>query len=165
MDFILASIYTILMAGVLLLHIFTLPANWVLLGLVALWKVMFPLSFDWSFVLLLGGIAAIGEGIEFAGQFFGAKKYGASGKGNFGGVIGAIAGAILGAPFFFGLGALIGALAGAYGGCLLTERLSGRSMLEARSAALGAFYGKALGMTAKIGAGATMFAMAVPRIW
>ena len=165
MDFIFAAFFTLLLSSVMLLHIFTLPANWVMLGLLAVWKFLFPASFDWSFVLLLGGIAAIGEGIEFAGQFFGAKKYGATGKGNLGGVIGAIAGAIFGAPFFFGFGALLGALGGAYAGCLLAERLSGRTLTEARVAALGSFYGKALGMTAKIGAGATMFALAMPRIW
>ncbi len=159
-------LYLLLMFALLALHAFSLPANWLNLGLVALWKWTHPeLDIGWGFVAALGAVALAAEGIEFAAQYLGAKKFGASGRGNFGGIVGAIVGAILGAPFLFGLGALFGALAGAYGGCLLLELGQHKPFDVANKAAWGAFFGKFLGLTAKLGLGASMIALAAARMW
>lgn len=166
METVWASLFVVLLFGVLTLNIFSLPANWVILALMAIWKLtMSAPDITWHFIALLGGLAVLGEIVEFVAQVKGAKKYGASGKGNLGGVIGAVLGAIVGAPILFGLGALAGALAGAYLGCLLFERLHGRVWIEARRAAMGAFWGKAFGLTFKVGIGATMVIMSVGRIF
>ena len=146
------------------LQLFSMPANWVALGLVALWKAIYPESMEWNFVIIMAVIAGIAEALEFILQARYAGKYGASTRGNVGGIIGAIAGAIFGAPFFLGLGALIGALGGAYLGCLVAE-MPGRSKQEALHAAKGAFVGKALGFTVKTAIGACIVVMSIPKVW
>lgn len=146
------------------LQIFSLPANWLALGLVALWKFLNPESMGWSFVVTMAVLAILAEFLEFGLQTWGAGRYGASTRGNVGGIIGAIVGAILGASFLLGLGALLGALAGAYLGCLIAES-PGRSRPEAMRAAKGAFVGKALGFTMKTAIGAVIVVLSIPRIW
>jgi hypothetical protein len=146
------------------LQIFSLPANWVALALVALWKYIYPASMTWQFIIFFAAAAAVGEVLEFAMQAWGAGRYGASARGNVGGIVGAVAGAIFGASFFFGLGALVGALAGAWLGCFLAET-PGRTRPEALRAAKGAFVGKALGFTVKTAIGATMVILSIPRVW
>ncbi|WP_319584464.1 DUF456 family protein [uncultured Pseudodesulfovibrio sp.] len=147
-----------------LLQIFSLPANWVALALVALWKYIYPESMTWNFVIFFAVAAAAGEAMEFGMQAWGAGRYGASARGNVGGIIGAIAGAIFGAPFFFGLGALLGALGGAWLGCFIAET-PGRTRPEALRAAKGAFVGKALGFTLKTAIGAALVILSIPRVW
>lgn len=147
-----------------ILQLFSMPANWVAIGLVSLWRYVYPESMSWNFVIMLAVIAGVAEVLEFGLQAWGAGRYGASTRGNVGGIIGAIAGAIFGAPFFLGLGALMGALGGAYLGCLIAE-MPGRSRPEALRAAKGAFVGKALGFTVKIAIGAVIVVMSIPRVW
>jgi len=118
----------------------------------------------WNFVIVFAVAAAAGEAMEFGMQAWGAGRYGASARGNVGGIVGAIAGAIFGAPFFLGLGALVGALGGAWLGCFIAET-PGRTRPEAMRAAKGAFVGKALGFTVKTAIGATMVILSIPRIW
>ncbi|MBI9081517.1 MAG: DUF456 domain-containing protein [Pseudodesulfovibrio sp.] len=146
------------------LQLFSGPANWIALALVALWKWLYPESMEWNFVIILAIIAGVAEVLEFGLQTWGAGRYGASTRGNIGGIIGAIAGAIFGASFLLGLGALVGALGGAYLGCLIAE-MPGRSRSEAFHAAKGAFIGKALGFTVKTAIGAVMIVLAIPKIW
>lgn len=168
MDFahILPGLFILLCIAVLGLHVLSLPANWVVLALVAAWKGLHPeMAMTWWFFLGLVAIAAVGEALEFIIQLKGAKKYGATGKGNVGGIIGAILGAIVGAGFLLGVGALPGALFGAWGGCLIVERMNGRPWPEARRAAMGAMWGKFFGMTVKIGCGAVILSLSVPPIW
>ena len=161
----LAVLVILLMLCSLALHVFGLPANWLVLALVAGWKFYQPETMTWNFIIILGVIAVVGEILEFVAQYFGGKKYGATGRGNIGAFIGAIGGAILGAPFFFGLGALPGALLGSFGGCLVLELTHGRSFEEAKHSAYGAFWGKAFGMALKISLGVWMFVMSIPKIW
>jgi len=161
-----AGLFIIAAFAVLGLHIFSLPANWVLLALTALWKGLHPeMPLSWTGFAGLAGLALVGEILEFVIQLKGSKKYGASGKGNFGGILGAILGAIVGAGFLFGVGALPGALLGAYGGCLVTEKLMGRSFEEAKRAAWGAMWGKFFGLTVKAGLGGVILAVVVPAVW
>jgi len=162
----LAGLFTLVLVLSLGLHIFSLPANWLALVLVAIWKFTHPdMPMSWLFFAGLAGLAAVAEGLEFFIQLKGAKKYGATGKGNLGGIIGAIAGAILGAPFGFGLGALPGALLGAYVGCLVFERFQDRPWDEARRAAMGAMWGKFFGMSVKFGFGVVMVMLALQKVW
>lgn len=166
MESVWAGAYIALLFLVQALNILSLPANWIVLILVGIWKFTHPaLGIGWGFVTILAGFAVVGEVLEFVGQAYGAKKFGASKKGNLGGIIGAILGAILGAPILFGLGALFGALAGAFAGCLLFELLHDRTWAEAVHASWGAFYGKAFGMAVKMGLGMAMVFLSIPKIW
>ncbi len=164
MEYVWASLVILLLFASQVLQIFGGPANWIGVGLVALWKWLYPASMDWDLVFILAGIAVVGEIMEFALQTWGSKKYGAGRAGNIGGIIGAIAGAITCAPFLFGIGALLGALGGAYLGCLIFE-MPGKNFAEARHAALGAFWGKAFGMTLKMALGAVIVVLGTPAIW
>ena len=104
---VLAGAFVTLLGFVLLLNIFGLPANWLLLGLVALWKLIHPAAQSMDVVpVLMVGIALAGEALEMGLQIVKARRYGSSSSGTFAGMIGAIAGAILLAPLFFGWGRL-----------------------------------------------------------
>ena len=163
----LAGGFLSVLGFVLLLNIFGLPANWVILGLVGLWKWLHPDAgnMGWVFFTLLIGLAVLGEALELGMQILKARKYGSTSSGTFGGMIGAIAGAILLAPLFFGLGALIGALLGAWTGCFITERLKGMPAREAVSAAFGAMMGRFLGTVCKCGVGGAMLALTGRYVW
>lgn len=165
--FILASIFLVLLGFVLLLNIFGLPANWIVLALVAVWKAVHPAADDMgmAFWAMLIGLALLGEVLELGLQVLKAKHYGSSSAGTFAGMLGAIVGAILLAPLFFGLGALLGALAGAWLGCLLMELAKGRPMGEATNAAMGAMLGRFLGTVCKCGAGGGMIFLTAQAIW
>ncbi len=166
MSYLWACLTIGLMALTQVLHLVSLPANWLLTGLAALWAWTHPDGgLTWAFVSLLAGLCLLGEVLEYWLQARLGKRSGASGRGTAAGLVGAVAGAILCAPLFFGLGAILGAMAGAYGGCLLMERLGGRAWSEAARAAAGAFQGRMLGLMAKTALGAGMFVMTVPRIW
>ncbi len=165
--YMLASAFLGLLGLVLLLNIFGLPANWILLGLVALWKYLHPdaTAMGVLFFSLMIGLAVLGEVLEMAMQIIKARKYGSTSSGTFAGMIGAIAGAILLAPLFFGLGALIGALLGAWIGCFLMERLKGMPTAKAVDAAFGAMVGRFLGTVCKCGIGGAMLALTGRYVW
>jgi len=160
-----AALFIFLLLLVMLLHVFTLPANWIVLGLILIWKMLHPEMMTWGVFFLLVAMSGLAEIIEFLSGAYGARKYGATGKGNWGGILGAIAGAIFGAPFFLGLGAIVGSVAGAFIGCLMVEMAGKRAFAEARRAAWGAMWGRFFGLVAKVGIGVAMLAVAAPRIW
>lgn len=165
---ILASAFLGLLFIILLLNIFGIPANWIILGLVVLWKIVMPgtESLNLFFWIGLTGLAISGEVLEFVMQVIKARKYGTSSSGTFAGMLGAIIGAILLAPLFWGLGALLGALAGAWLGCFITESyIRGRSRKEAINAAFGSMIGCLLGAVTKIAIGAAMIAFTAKFIW
>ncbi len=166
----MADVWTILYCIPLILSLglilFNLPGNWVIVGLVALWKVLnADVTYGWQFVAVLGGIALAGEGMELGLQLLTGRKAGSTKKGNIGGFVGLIIGAILGAPIGFGLGALPGALLGAYVGCLVMERNQGRPWPEARRAAKGVLVGSFLGIIAKVGLGVVILVLAIPELF
>lgn len=164
------ELYAALFLGALFLtlglHVFSLPGNWAMLGLMLLWKWMHPeMSEGWGFFVLLGGIAGVGEGVQFLSQVWSVKRYGGSGRGNWGSIIGSIAGALLGAPFFFGVGAIPGAFIGAYAGGLIGELSLRRPLAEAHHSAVGALFGTFLGVVSKFGLGVLMFWLSARAVW
>lgn len=163
----LATLFLLLLCVVLLLNVFSLPGNWIAVGLVVMWRFLNPASgnMDTLFFVGLVGVAVFGEVIEFVAQAWGAKRYGSTTGGMWAGIVGALVGAILGVPFLFGLGALIGALAGAWLGCYALERARGRSDAEASRAARGAVVGRFSGLVIKCGIGVVLLWMVYNAIW
>ena len=161
MEVLFPTIFLVLLGFVLLLNVITLPANLIMLGLIGLWRFLYPSPGDMGvlFFAMLVGLAVFGEVVEYIAQGWGSKKYGSSTSGMWAGLIGAIVGALAGMPFLFGLGAFIGALVGAWAGCYLMERCNGRDDYEARQAAKGALVGRFLGIVVKCGIGAVMLAL------
>ncbi|AGW12129.1 DUF456 domain-containing protein [Megalodesulfovibrio gigas] len=166
MEAIWPSLYLILLVLSLGIIVFGLPGNWLMVALVAVWKLMnSDVAFGWGFVALIGGIALVGEGVELSLQLLTGRKHGSSKKGNIGGYVGLILGAILGAPILFGLGALPGALLGAYLGCLFMEHSQGRPWPEANRAARGVLLGSFLGIVTKFSLGVVILVLAIPRLF
>ena len=163
----LAGAFLTLLCFVLFLNIFGLPANWIILGLVALWKLVFPWQgqLDAWFWAGMVAFALLGEALELGVQVVKARHYGSSSSGTFAGMLGAFLGAILLAPLFWGLGALLGALIGAWLGCYIMEVAKGRPTPEAMNAAMGAMMGRFLGTVCKCGTGAAMIALTAHHIW
>lgn len=164
---IFASGFLALLSFVLVLNVFGLPANWIILGLVALWKILHPASetLGMVFWIFMAGLAVAGELLEWGLQAVKAKNYGASSSGTFVAMLGAFVGAIFFAPLFFGLGALLGALLGAWIGCFCVEMLKGRGFSIAAHAAFGAMLGRFLGTVCKCGVGGCMIALTGQRIF
>lgn len=163
METLFSGAFLLVLALVLVLNLFSLPANWLVLALALLWRLLspFPGAMDLEFFLWLGALAALGEGVEFLAQAWGAKSYGASNRGMWAGLLGAIAGALLGMSFLLGLGALVGAFIGAWLACYFYEKHRGRSEEEARRAAFGAVLGRFCGVVSKCAVGIAMFALIV----
>ena len=164
----IAGGFIALMGLVLLLNFFSLPANWMLIALAAVWKYMSSAASEmtFGFFALLVGLAVIGELLDFAFLALKAKKYGSSNSGLFAGLVGAIIGAIMCAPFLFGLGALLGALAGAWLGCYLMELLvRGGGHAKAMQAAMGALVGRFLGTVCKCGIGVVILTYIARAVW
>ncbi|MDR2892059.1 MAG: DUF456 domain-containing protein [Deltaproteobacteria bacterium] len=165
MTYILAILCIALMALCLMLLFLGLPGNWVILGLAALWSYFSDADFGWKFFLLLAGLAAVGEVLEFLAGSIGARRFGGTRKGSWGGIIGALVGGIACAPLFFGFGALLGALSGAFAGCFIIEKMHGMATAKAASAALGSALGRFGGFLAKFGIGLGMIYLSAQQIW
>jgi uncharacterized protein YqgC (DUF456 family) len=167
MEYMLPGLFLLVLGLVLLLNLLTLPANWVMVFLVFVWRFANPNpgAMDMAYFFSVISLAVTGEVIEFAAQAWGAKKYGSTNSGMVGGILGAIAGAILGAPLLFGLGALGGALGGAFAGAYLFERLRGRTAAEAWEAAKGTMVGRVFGIAIKCGIGAMILVLTYSAVW
>jgi uncharacterized protein len=102
------------------------------------------------------GLAVLAQLIDLAGNWVGARVYGARRAGLWGGVIGSLVGLIFFPPFGFLLGALVGAV--------LFELLGGRPFDEALRAGVGAFVGALGGTIAKILIVIAMAVISIPRV-
>lgn len=102
------------------------------------------------------GLAVLAQLIDLFGNWVGARFYGASRAGLWGGVIGSILGLVFFPPFGFLLGALVGAA--------LFELAAGRRVEEALRAGIGAFVGALGGTVVKLLIVVAMAVVGVPRL-
>lgn len=153
-----------LFAALLLVPI-GLPGLWVMVGI--------ALLFD----LLVGGpgvgvgaivgvalLAAAAEVLEFVLGGRMARRYGGSGRAEWGAIIGGLAGALVGVPVPL-LGPMIGAFAGAFVGALVAELSMRRGARAATRVAAGALVGRALAIVVKVGVGAVMATWLLLAAW
>ena len=150
---------------------FSLPGNWILLGLAALFAWLVPEAgsrgLSWTVVGVLAGLVLLGELIEFAAGAAGAAKQGASRRSIafslIGGLAGSIAGAAAGLPIpVIGsiAAALLGGAAGSFAGAYLGEYQTARPHGESVNVAKAAFKGRLWGTLGKIAVGAVMLGVA-----
>lgn len=165
MAYALAALCIGLMLAALFLLILGLPGNWVIFGLALVWSIFSGAAFGGQFFALLLVLAVLGEIMEFAAGHFGGKRFGGTGKGSLGGIIGALVLGIMCAPVLFGLGALLGALAGGFLGSFIFEKYNGMETPRAARAAFGTMIGRFGGFLAKLGVGIAMTALSASRIW
>ena len=148
-------------------NLFSLPGNWLLLGLVALFAWLAPeesgRGIGWITVGILAGLAAVGEVLEFFAGAAGAAKQGAAKRSILYSLIGGMAGSIMGAmaglpvPVIGSLiAALLGGSAGAFAGAYLGEKSIERPHGESMAVARGAFKGRLWGTVGKFAVGAVM---------
>jgi uncharacterized protein YqgC (DUF456 family) len=120
-----------------LLNLVALPGNWVVLGGAALFAWLLPATPEhgvgWKTVVVLLGLAIVGEVVEFLASAAGAARQGASRRAIALSMLGAIVGSILG----LGIGApipivgplimaVLGGAAGAFAGAYVGEVWKGR---------------------------------------
>jgi uncharacterized protein len=150
-----------------LTNLFSLPGNWILLGMAALFAWLAPevsgRGIGWTTVGIMAGLAVLGEVIEFFAGAAGAAKQGASRRAIFfslvGGMAGSIAGAMLGLPVpIIGsvIAAVLGGAGGAFAGAYLGEKSAERPHSESMAVARGAFAGRLWGTVGKFAVGAVM---------
>jgi uncharacterized protein YqgC (DUF456 family) len=148
----------------------TLPGNWFVVALAALFAWWFPVEagrgIAWQTVGIAAALAAIGEVIEFTASAAGAAKHGASRRAValslLGAMLGSFAGLVIGIPIPI-LGPLIvavlGGAAGAFAGAYIGETWKGRTESEKIAAGHGAFMGRIWGTLGKLAIGAAIVAL------
>jgi uncharacterized protein YqgC (DUF456 family) len=113
-------------------------------------------SIGWWSIAVLVALTLASYALDFAGSWYGARRFGATRWG----VTGAVAGAIIG--LFFGLpGLLLGPIIGTFAG----EIIGGKRLIAAGQAGWGALLGNLAGTLAKLLIGMVMvgwFLVAVP---
>jgi uncharacterized protein YqgC (DUF456 family) len=148
-------------------NLFSLPGNWILLGLAALFAWLAPHAsgrgIGWTTVGVLAGLAVLGEVIEFFAGAAGAAKQGASRRSIVFSLIGGMAGSIFGAmaglpvPVIGSvIAALLGGSLGAFAGAYVGEKSIERPHSESMAVARGAFAGRLWGTVGKFAVGAVM---------
>ena len=157
--------FLVLEAAVLFLNAVGLPANWILLGLAVLysWLTHTP-RLGWIVLAILGGLALLGELLEFlVGTGYTARR-GATRWG----VLGAFAGGLLGAaactPVAPPFGTVAGGMVGSFAGAALLEYAAQRHAGTALRAGRAAFVGKLLATAAKALCGSWMWCLLAYRL-
>ncbi len=146
----------------------TLPGNWIIAGLAALFAWLIPVEtgggITWTSVAVLVGLAVAGEVIEFGASAAGAAKQGASKRAvalsMLGAGVGSVAGLVVGTIPIPILGSLImavlGGAGGAFAGAYVGETWKGRPAADRMAAGRGAFAGRIWGTVGKLVVGMIM---------
>ena len=119
------------------------PGTAVILAAAILHRIMLgpEKSIGWPSILVLLFLALASYAIDFAGGWFGARRFGATRWGMLGAVVGAIVGLFFGLPGLL-VGPVLGALAG--------EIIGGKRLVAAGRAGWGALLGNLAAMLGKL---------------
>jgi uncharacterized protein YqgC (DUF456 family) len=142
-----------------------LPGTWLMIAVAIAFPYVVgsePLGIV-SLVVLIG-LALVGELIEFTLSARYTRKYGGSRRASWGAVIGGIIGAFVGVPVPV-VGPVIGAFAGSFAGALLAEVSRGSQAGAATRVAWGALLGRALAVAVKMGIGVAIAAWTLVAAW
>jgi len=155
-----ALLIVCLVAGLVLIP-FGLPGLWLMvLGVIGYgWLTGFHAVGAWIIVLVVG-LAFVGEIVEWWLGFRFAIKYGGSRRAGWGALIGGIVGAVVGVPVPV-IGSVIGAFIGSFAGAALFEYTRERHAGVAVRAGWGAMLGRAVAAGAKIALGLVIAVVAV----
>ena len=136
------------------LAVLTLPGVWLMLLAASLVNWLWtPGLFSWWTIGVCAGVALLGELLEVVASGFGSKKFGGSGTGAVGSVIGGLLGAVVGTfaiPIPV-IGTIVGSVLGAGLGALAAERgVKKRTWAESNKSAAGAAVGRLAATAIKI---------------
>jgi uncharacterized protein YqgC (DUF456 family) len=143
-----------------------LPGSWIAIGCIAIYAAATRFAIvGWRMLLVMAGIAAVGEIVEsFLGVVYVARK-GATKWGVLGAFVGGIVGAIVGTMILPVIGSMIFGFVGAFGGAVLLEYAYYRSLDRAMQTGFFAFMGKLMAMMVKFALGITIVVLFVYRTW
>ncbi len=165
--YIWATLLLLLNAAAWSSSLLTLPGNWIMVVLTALFAYLIPVQdgrgISWTIVLVALCLAVIGELIEVSAGAATAVKHGSSRRAAFlaiaGAVVGGVTGAILLLPVFL-FGAIVGAVGGgslgAFSGAYLGEMWKGKERGESIAIGKAAMFGHVFGMFGKLVVGAIL---------
>lgn len=123
-----------------------LPILWMGLVIFQLWQ---PDYLGWTFIGICAGLAIIGQILDLACGYWGARRFGASWKGGVGALIGGIVGFFIPPPLLWLLiGPIIGAIIG--------ECLEGKALKQAGKAGVGTLVGTLAASILKLAMGLFM---------
>ncbi len=150
------------------LNLFALPGNWLVVLFTAIFVGFVPRTEEhgigWWTVLIIAGVALLGEVIEFAAGAAGAAKKGGSRRGMVLAIVGTMIGSLFGAALFSPvvpvIGTVVGAVGGgglgAFAGAYLGETWKGRAAEDRMEISRGALVGRLLGTVGKLAVGIVM---------
>ena len=169
----LAVLFVLLNVCALAANLFTMPGNWIIVGLTVLFALFVHLPSGAGISLWSAGVvvalALLGELIEVVAGAAGAAKSGGSRRGMILSMVGAMLASMAGASLGFFIpipvvGPLIGAVAGgavgAFAGAYAGESWKGRSEDQRFAIGRAAMIGRVLGTVGKLGIGAIMVVVA-----
>lgn len=141
----------------LALTIMTFPGLWLIVGAAAVYALVTQFAFisGWTLLVLLG-IAALGEVMETTSAGAAAKRAGGTRRGAWGALIGGLLGAILLTIPLWIIGTLIGACIGTFVGAMIGELSGGREVGSAAWVGVSAARGRFVGTLLKLGFGCVM---------
>jgi uncharacterized protein YqgC (DUF456 family) len=166
-----ATLFVIANAVALCATVFALPGNWMIAGLTIVYAYLLPADsgegISWLTVIIIVGLAVIGEGLEMAAGAATASKQGASRRAMFLSLVGTMLGSLLGAFVTIPIpvigpiiGALGGGAVGAFTGGFVGESWKGSETDKRLKVGKAAVIGRLWGTLGKLSCGAIMFVIA-----
>lgn len=147
------------------LIIFGLPGTWIILLLaVAAGAIEGFQKINLTIILILLGIAILGEILEFLIGYLGARVKGASRMASLAAIVFGIAGAVLLSGTIPIVGALIGAFAGSFFGAFLVEYIRNQKLQDAYKSGMAAMFGRMGSILSKIAVGVAMIVIVIYRL-
>jgi uncharacterized protein YqgC (DUF456 family) len=143
-----------------------LPGSWVALAGIVIYDLATGFSsVGWVILVVMAGIAVVGEVIEsLFGLVYVAHK-GATKWGVLGAFVGGLAGAIAGSTVMPFIGTVVFGLVGAFAGAVLFEYVYYRSLDRAVQTGFSAFIGKLAAMFVKFALGLVIIGLFIYKSW
>jgi uncharacterized protein YqgC (DUF456 family) len=159
MIYVYATMLTLLNMVFWVSILFNLPGTWLMVLVSALveWWQAGSFIYSWTVLLVAGGLAVLGEVIEFALGAVGSRQAGGTPRGAALAIIGSIIGGILGTALPVPIvGTLIGACLGAFVGSVVGDLWAGQPLFQSVRAGRGAAVGRFWGTISKLAVGAVI---------
>jgi uncharacterized protein YqgC (DUF456 family) len=159
MVYVYATLLTLLNVVFWVSILVNLPGTWLMVLVSALVEWWQPGTFlySWTVLCVAGGLAVLGEVIEFALGAVGSRHAGGSTRGAALAILGSIIGAILGTALPVPIvGTLIGACLGAFAGSVVGDLWAGLPLFQSIRAGRGAAVGRFWGTISKLAVGAVI---------
>lgn len=146
-----------------------LPGNWLMLACATLYWIFLPAgtytSIGSTELIVMAGLATLGELVEFAAGSAGVTKAGGHRRSSLYAILGSVVGGMIGLGIGFPIpiiGPLVGSLLfaslGAMAGAMLGEKSAGHDWSQMLTVGKAAFVGRAVGTLAKMMLGLAMIA-------